>query len=76
MEDLRAVLFGVSEGGPMETLFSATYPDKTLGLIMFGSYARRLRDHDYPWGTTKEERDHSIEEMGQHGTTVGRPFWH
>ncbi len=67
----RAVLFGVSEGGPMATLFSATYPDKTLGLIMFGSYARRLRDHDYPWGPTKEERDRSIEEMGHQW---GGPF--
>ena len=67
----RAVLFGVSEGGPMATLFAATYPDKTLGLIMFGSYARRLRDHDYPWCPTKEEHDHSIEEMGQQW---GGPF--
>ncbi len=53
----RAILFGVSEGGPLCSLFAATYPEKTAGLIMFGSYARRLRDHDYPWGPTREERD-------------------
>jgi len=53
----RAVLCGVSEGGPLCSLFAATYPEKTLGLIMFGSYARRLRDTDYPWGPTHEDRD-------------------
>jgi len=52
-----AVLFGVSEGGPLCSLFAATYPEKTAGLVMFGSYARRLRDADYPWGPTREERD-------------------
>ena len=53
----RAVLLGVSEGGPMCSLFAATYPDKTEALIMIGSYARRLRDDDYPWGPTPAERD-------------------
>lgn len=53
----RAVLLGVSEGGPMCSLFAATYPERTEALIMIGSYARRLRDADYPWGPTREERD-------------------
>jgi pimeloyl-ACP methyl ester carboxylesterase len=53
----RAVLLGVSEGGPMCSLFAATYPEKTEALIMIGSYARRLRDIDYPWGPTRSERD-------------------
>lgn len=53
----RAVLLGVSEGGPMCTLFAATYPEKTEALIAIGSYARRLVDADYPWGQTLEERE-------------------
>jgi pimeloyl-ACP methyl ester carboxylesterase len=53
----RAVLVGVSEGGPLCSLFAATYPEKTEALIMIGSYARRLRDDDYPWGPTLEERE-------------------
>ena len=53
----RAVLLGVSEGGPLCSLFAATYPERTEGLIMIGSYARRLRDADYPWGSTREDRD-------------------
>ncbi len=53
----RAVLLGVSEGGPLCSLFAATYPEKTEALVMIGSYARRLRDDDYPWGPTFEERE-------------------
>ena len=53
----RAVLMGVSEGGPLCSLFAATYPEKTEALVMIGSYARRMRDTDYPWGTTSDERD-------------------
>lgn len=53
----RAVLMGVSEGGPLCALFAARHPEQTAGLIMIGSYARRLRADDYPWGPTPEERD-------------------
>ena len=53
----RAVLIGVSEGGPMCSLFAATYPEKTTALVMIGTYAKRIRDDDYPWAPTSEERD-------------------
>jgi pimeloyl-ACP methyl ester carboxylesterase len=53
----RAVLMGVSEGGPLCALFAATHPHATAGLIMIGSYARRLRADDYPWGPTEQERE-------------------
>lgn len=53
----RAVLMGVSEGGPLCSLFAATYPEKTEALVMIGSYARRMVDTDYPWGKTREDRD-------------------
>jgi pimeloyl-ACP methyl ester carboxylesterase len=53
----RAALLGVSEGGPMCSLFAATYPDQTEALIMVGTYARRLRAPDYPWAPTLEERE-------------------
>jgi DNA-binding winged helix-turn-helix (wHTH) protein/alpha-beta hydrolase superfamily lysophospholipase len=53
----RAVLLGVSEGGPMCSLFAATYPERTLGLIVIGSYARRLWAPDYPWGPTESQRE-------------------
>lgn len=36
----RAVLFGISEGGPMSILFAATYPGRTQALILYGSFAQ------------------------------------
>ena len=59
MEDVRAVLdacssqraalFGLSEGGPMSLLFTATYPERTTALITFGSFARFTPAPDYFW---------------------------
>lgn len=68
----RAALIGVSEGGPMCSLFAATYPEKTLALVMIGTYAKRIRDAEYPWGPTAEEREHFFEVMREHwGGPVG-----
>lgn len=68
----RAVLCGVSEGGPMCTLFAATYPERTIALVMIGSYARRLRGEGYPWGPTETERDAFLAEIRAHwGGPVG-----
>ena len=46
----RAALFGVSEGGAMAILFAATYPDRALALMLYGSIARALWAPDYPHG--------------------------
>jgi pimeloyl-ACP methyl ester carboxylesterase len=51
----RAVLFGVSEGGPMCMLFAATYPERCTGVVMAGSYARRAWAADHPWGLSNEQ---------------------
>ena len=63
----RAALCGVSEGGPMCSLFAATYPEKTLGLVMFGTYAKRIRDEQYPWGPSAEEREHFLKRCASIG---------
>jgi pimeloyl-ACP methyl ester carboxylesterase len=53
----RAVLFGSSEGGPMAVLFAATHPARTIALVLYGTYAKRVDpDKDYPWAPTREER--------------------
>ena len=68
----RAALCGVSEGGPMCSLFAATYPEKTLALVMIGTYAKRIRDADYPWAPTTEHRQQFFDEMReQWGGPVG-----
>jgi pimeloyl-ACP methyl ester carboxylesterase len=68
----RAVLLGISEGGPLSILFAATYPERTEALIAIGSYARRLVDVDYPWGQRREEREAFCQAMlDQWGGPVG-----
>ena len=59
----RAVLLGVSEGGPMCSLFAATHPTQTEALVMIGTYARRLRAPDYPWAPTRERREKFLREI-------------
>lgn len=82
MEDLHAVmdavdskssvLVGVSEGGPMCSLFAATYPERTRALVMIGTYAKRIRDEEYLWAPTTEEREAFFETMQQEwGGPVG-----
>jgi pimeloyl-ACP methyl ester carboxylesterase len=68
----RAALCGVSEGGPMCSLFAATYPEKTAALVMIGTYAKRIRDDDYPWAPTTEHRQEFFDEIRENwGGPVG-----
>jgi pimeloyl-ACP methyl ester carboxylesterase len=68
----RAALLGVSEGGPLCSLFATTYPDRTLALVMIGTYAKRLWAADYPWAPTRAERERFFAEIREHwGGPVG-----
>ena len=44
----RAAVLGISEGGPMVSLFAATYPERTAALVAMGTFARRAAGSDYP----------------------------
>jgi class 3 adenylate cyclase len=59
----RAALLGYSEGGPMAILFAATYPERTTALVLYGTYAKRIRSDDYPWAPTLAERRAYAEEI-------------
>src|SRR5262249_19300867 len=50
----RAVVLGVSEGGPMCALFAATHPARTTALVLMGTFARHMWAPDYPFGRTEE----------------------
>lgn len=57
----RAALFGISEGGPMSVLFTATYPERVSALVLYGSIARGAWASDYPWGPKPEEEEEWLE---------------
>jgi pimeloyl-ACP methyl ester carboxylesterase/DNA-binding winged helix-turn-helix (wHTH) protein len=59
----RAALLGISEGGPMCSLFAATYPEKTSALVMIGTYAKRIWSPEYPWAPTVETRGKFFDEI-------------
>jgi pimeloyl-ACP methyl ester carboxylesterase/DNA-binding CsgD family transcriptional regulator/class 3 adenylate cyclase len=51
----RAVIYGVSEGAPMACLFAATYPERTIALVLQGAYASEVSAPDYPWPPSADE---------------------
>jgi pimeloyl-ACP methyl ester carboxylesterase len=69
MDDLRAVMdavgieraaiWGMSEGGPLASLFAATYPDRCRALVLYGAFAR------FPsWIPTDEAFEGLLQYMG------------
>ena len=59
----RAALVGVSEGGPMSVLFAATYPDRTLTMVLVATFARIAWAPDYPLGTRQDPWDALLARM-------------
>ncbi len=59
----RAAVIGLSEGGPMSTLFAATYPDRAWALVLWGAMAKQTRTPDYPWGEDEAEVEQAIASM-------------
>jgi class 3 adenylate cyclase/pimeloyl-ACP methyl ester carboxylesterase len=53
----RAALFGCHLSGRLALLVAATYPDQVSAVVTFASHPATLRDQDYPWGATPEERE-------------------
>jgi len=53
----RAAYFGCHTGGRLALLLAATHPDEVSAVVTFGSHPATLRDDDYPWGSTPEERE-------------------
>ena len=51
----RAFIAGHSEGGQNCAVFAATYPERTLGLILLTSDVRGAWAPDHPWGMKRHE---------------------
>jgi pimeloyl-ACP methyl ester carboxylesterase len=72
----QAALFGVSEGGPMSLLYAATYPHRTSALVIYGSYAKRSRAPDYPFGWDDQEWQRVLEDRRKFGLSAVAEHWH
>jgi pimeloyl-ACP methyl ester carboxylesterase/DNA-binding CsgD family transcriptional regulator len=58
-----AALFGVSDGGCLCIAFTVAHPERSAALVTYGSFARRLRSADYPWGWPKEHLEEVLAGM-------------
>src|SRR6201988_3485692 len=71
VDDLRAVmdaagcegadLVGISEGGTMAVLMTASHPDRVNALVLDGQVCRLLRAPDYSLGVTEEQLSALVE---------------
>ena len=67
----RALLVAGADGGPLACLLAATYPERTLGVVLMNTAPRFAWAPDYPWGVSREELERTLEEMEQ-GWARGR----
>jgi pimeloyl-ACP methyl ester carboxylesterase len=56
----RAILCGVSEGGPAIFEFGANYPDRTQALILCATMAKGVRSKDDPFALTRKQYDKGL----------------
>ena len=86
MDDLRAVMdaagceraaiLGISEGGPMSTLFAATYPERVTSLVLYGTFPRLVRTPDFSEGLSQKNMDALMERIrAEWGGPVGVDVW-
>ena len=56
----RAVIFGATDTAAMALLFAATYPERTMGLILIEPLVKGAWAPDFPFAPTREEVAASI----------------
>jgi len=59
----RAALFGAFDGGHMSMVFAATYPERTLALMLLGAPPKARRSPDYPIGLPEDWIRKDMEKM-------------
>jgi alpha/beta hydrolase fold len=67
-----AAFLGCHIGGRLALLLAATYPDEVSAVVTFGSHPATLGDDDYPWGSTAEDHEELLAELGTTSATPER----
>jgi class 3 adenylate cyclase len=59
----RAALLGYSEGASKAALFAATYPERTLALLMYGPLVALRWSPETPWALSSEDFDRWVADI-------------
>jgi class 3 adenylate cyclase len=51
----RAALFGFDDTGPLTAITAATYPERTMALVLYNTFSSGLRRSDYPLSMTEDQ---------------------
>jgi class 3 adenylate cyclase len=62
----RALLCSFADSGPLACLFAATFPERTLGLVLMNTRPRMAWAHDYPWGMHPDEVRRELKNIEEH----------
>jgi pimeloyl-ACP methyl ester carboxylesterase len=72
----RADILGISEGGAMAMLMTASHPDRVNALVLYGTFSRLLQAPDYPLGVTEEQLSALVDMSAKGwGEGVGLGAW-
>ncbi len=61
----RAAMFGFDDTGPLAAITAATYPERTMALILYNSFSSGLRRFDYPMSWTEDQWESWISDIDQ-----------
>jgi class 3 adenylate cyclase len=59
----RALVVALGDGGALAMLFAATYPDRTVGLVLINTVPRGVWSPEFPWLASRGAIERRIEEM-------------
>jgi class 3 adenylate cyclase len=57
----RVILLALADAGPLCSLFAATYPERTLALVLVNTQPRTAWAPDWPWGMTEEDLERELD---------------
>lgn len=59
----RALVFAVSEGGPIAIRLAIEHPERVAGLALWATLARGTATHDYPWALTPQRYERWLDAL-------------
>jgi pimeloyl-ACP methyl ester carboxylesterase len=72
----RAIVFGISEGGALASVFAATHPTRTVSLVLYGAFARLMAADDYPFGLPADRLETFADHLERGwGTGIALAAW-